>query len=77
MHDDSIKFGPGRMLLLTTLGGLGVAGDHVNRIIHLDRLLKILVRRGERVEQRAVTLIQRTRSRVRRPLGPRAVSHKS
>lgn len=65
MQQAAEKRKPGRTILLTYLGGLGIAVDHVNRIIHPDRLFKILVRRGERVEQSAVALLHRAQSQVR------------
>ncbi len=61
----------GRTVLLTSLGAFGVASDHVNRIIHLDTLLKIFVRRGERVQERALALVRRDPSNVRRLARPR------
>lgn len=56
---------PGRTIRLAALGVLGVAGDHVNRVIHLDTLFRIFVRRGERVEQQARTLLRRKAASAR------------
>lgn len=52
----------GRTVARASLGVVGVAGDHVNRIIHLNLLWNILVRRGERME----ALARRETARVRR-----------
>ncbi len=49
----------GRMLVLAALGGLGIASDHVNRIIRPNMLLKIIVRRGARVEKSARAWVRR------------------
>lgn len=55
----------GRTLRLAALGVIGVAGDHVNRVIHLDTLFRIFVRRGERVEEQARTLLRRKSANAR------------
>ncbi len=57
--------GIARALVRAYLGAWGVAGDHVNRIIHLERLWNILVRRGERIENRAAAFVKRGRARAR------------
>ena len=65
----------GRTVLLTSLGAFGVASDHVNRIIHLDTLFKIFVRRGERVEKSVLTFVRRDSSNVGQLAAPRDSSH--
>lgn len=54
----------GRTVMLAYFGMFGIASDHVNRIVHLDTLVKIFVHRGERIEKRALNLVRSQESTV-------------